>query len=144
MNMMQKKITFGVIIGTRNIFNAQLAVKQRHKVLTQLDQLDIGYVIPDEKATHAGAIETRADAKICAELFKSHRDTIDGVVIILPNFGDELGIVQTLEMAKLDVPEAAAIYERRLVLVRPDGHVAWRGDAPPPDSTALIDRVRGA
>ena len=37
-----------------------------------------------------------------------------------------------------------ALYERRLVLVRPDGHVAWRSDRPPADALALIDRVRGA
>jgi hypothetical protein len=36
------------------------------------------------------------------------------------------------------------LYARKLVLVRPDGHVAWRGDALPADATALIDRVRGA
>ena len=41
-------------------------------------------------------------------------------------------------------PKAAELYERRLVLVRPDGHVAWRGDAAPSDPLALIDRVRGA
>jgi hypothetical protein len=41
-------------------------------------------------------------------------------------------------------PEAAELYERVLVLVRPDGHVAWRADAPPADAGALIDRVRGA
>lgn len=98
------KCTFGVIIGTRNIFNAQLAVEQRQKTLALLDRLGFGYVIPDETATPAGAIETRADAKVCAELFKKHRDSIDGIIIILPNFGDELGIIQTLEMAKLDVP----------------------------------------
>jgi hypothetical protein len=40
--------------------------------------------------------------------------------------------------------EAAALYQRRLVLVRTDGHVAWRGDAVPDDPLALIDRVRGA
>jgi hypothetical protein len=41
-------------------------------------------------------------------------------------------------------PAAAPLYERRLVLVRPDGHVAWRGNAPPDDALAMIDRVRGA
>ena len=38
----------------------------------------------------------------------------------------------------------AALHQRRLVLVRPDGHVAWRGDALPPDVSRLIDRIRGA
>ena len=41
-------------------------------------------------------------------------------------------------------PDIAALYERKLVLVRPDGHVAWRGDACPADAAAIIDRVRGA
>jgi hypothetical protein len=38
----------------------------------------------------------------------------------------------------------AELYERSLVLVRPDGHVAWRGDAVPADPSAIIARVRGA
>lgn len=41
-------------------------------------------------------------------------------------------------------PEIAALYETKLVLVRPDGHVAWRGDTCPPDARAVVDRVRGA
>jgi hypothetical protein len=41
-------------------------------------------------------------------------------------------------------PQIGTLYERRLVLVRPDGHVAWRADAPPADPEALVDRVRGA
>lgn len=45
-----------------------------------------------------------------------------------------------------DIREAAvsAVYAKKLVLVRPDGHVAWRGDAPPEDALALIDKARGA
>jgi 2-polyprenyl-6-methoxyphenol hydroxylase-like FAD-dependent oxidoreductase len=48
-----------------------------------------------------------------------------------------------LRIVDLDDPAAARLYERRLVLVRPDGHVAWRGDAPPQDPRAVIDTVRG-
>lgn len=44
----------------------------------------------------------------------------------------------------IDRPEAAELYGRRLVLVRPDGHVAWRADDMPTDAAAVIDRVRGA
>jgi hypothetical protein len=49
-------------------------------------------------------------------------------------------------LAVLDVgdTEAAATYQKKLVLVRPDRHVAWRSDALPPDARELIDRVRGA
>ena len=51
-----------------------------------------------------------------------------------------------LPMAVLDVEsdEATALYPRKLLLSRPDRHVAWRGDRPPDDPLALIDRVRGA
>jgi hypothetical protein len=40
--------------------------------------------------------------------------------------------------------EAAELYPCKLLLSRPDQHVAWRGDSPPGDALALIDRVRGA
>jgi len=104
MKALQKQTTFGLIIGTRNIFNAQLASVERRKLLGLLDKLGFGYVIPDAKATPAGAIETRADAKICAELFKANRDRIDGIIVVLPNFSSEQGVAAVLEMAKLQVP----------------------------------------
>ncbi|MCE5184867.1 MAG: hypothetical protein LLF76_01935 [Planctomycetaceae bacterium] len=104
MRIIQKKITFGLIIGTRNIFNAKLASAERKKITALLDRLGLGYVIPDANATAAGAIETRADIKICVELFKKNRDHIDGVIVILPNFGDEQGVAATLDMARLGVP----------------------------------------
>ncbi|HUZ75692.1 MAG TPA: FAD-dependent monooxygenase [Stellaceae bacterium] len=49
-----------------------------------------------------------------------------------------------LVVATLDHPDVTAAYEKALVLVRPDGHVAWRSDSLPPDCFALVDRVRGA
>jgi 2-polyprenyl-6-methoxyphenol hydroxylase-like FAD-dependent oxidoreductase len=49
-----------------------------------------------------------------------------------------------LEVVEIPQPDIAALYERKLVLVRPDGHVAWRGDVLPTDVTALTDRIRGA
>ena len=48
-----------------------------------------------------------------------------------------------LDVIALDVPEVSELYQSRLVLVRPDGHVAWRADAPPADARALIELVRG-
>jgi 2-polyprenyl-6-methoxyphenol hydroxylase-like FAD-dependent oxidoreductase len=49
-----------------------------------------------------------------------------------------------LDIVTLTDPAIAALYEQPLVLVRPDGHVAWRGATVPADSRALADRVRGA
>jgi 2-polyprenyl-6-methoxyphenol hydroxylase-like FAD-dependent oxidoreductase len=49
-----------------------------------------------------------------------------------------------LEIVSVTEPEAVELYERRLVLVRPDGHVAWRADAVPADAAAVVDKVRGA
>jgi hypothetical protein len=49
-----------------------------------------------------------------------------------------------LDVIALDVADVSELYQRRLVLVRPDGHVAWRADQPPADPRALIELVRGA
>jgi 2-polyprenyl-6-methoxyphenol hydroxylase-like FAD-dependent oxidoreductase len=48
-----------------------------------------------------------------------------------------------LEVVAIEAPDVLSVYQRRLVLVRPDGHVAWRADAEPADAGAIIDRVRG-
>jgi 2-polyprenyl-6-methoxyphenol hydroxylase-like FAD-dependent oxidoreductase len=49
-----------------------------------------------------------------------------------------------LEVVALDDPKLCEVYERSFVLVRPDGHVAWRGDALPPNAEEVIEKVRGA
>ena len=102
--MEQKKQTFGVIIATRNIFNFKLAVEARQKVLKKLDSMGFGYVILPEDETPTGNIEGYADAVKCGALFKKNSDTIDGIIVVLPNFGDELGVVNSIKMSGLNVP----------------------------------------
>jgi len=104
MNIMEKKISFGLIVGTRGFFNPKLAREGREQLLKKLDSLGYSYVILPQNITPNGAIETLADARKCADLFKEKREQIDGIIVILPNFGDELGIVQALDLAKLNVP----------------------------------------
>ncbi len=104
MRLMEKTPTFGVIVGTRGFFNAELATDVRRKLLKIFDEKGYEYVITPEDATPSGAIETREHARLCAHRFHEHADEIDGVLVVLPNFGDELGIVQTLDMVGLDVP----------------------------------------
>jgi L-fucose isomerase-like protein len=104
MKLMDKKITFGVIVGTRDFFNPKLAQDGRVQLEKQLNTLGYDHVILPAKATDHSAVETYAHAKQCAELFQSRRNDIDGVIVVLPNFGDELGVVETLNLAKLDVP----------------------------------------
>ena len=101
-----KKMCFGVIIGTRAYFNSALAKDVRAQLLMTLDELGYGYVILPEDATPTGSssIETREDALKCAELFRQHRDEIDGIIVSLPNFGFEIGIINAISAAELNVP----------------------------------------
>lgn len=102
--MKKKKTVFGVIIGNRGFFPDKLAKAGREEMLALLKSEGYGAVAVGEQETKYGAVETRAEAKICAEVFKKHRDEIDGVIVSLPNFGDERGVADTLHMADLDVP----------------------------------------
>ena len=102
--MNQTKQSFGVIIATRNIFNYKLAVEARKKVLSKLDEMGFGSVILPDNETPTGNIEGYEDAIKCARYFKQNGDKIDGIIVVIPNFGDELGVVNTIKMAGLNVP----------------------------------------
>jgi L-fucose isomerase-like protein len=104
MSMKKKTQTFGLIVGNRGFFPDVLA-KEGHAFLTKLLK-KMGYkvVVLSDKATKYGAVETWEDAKKCAALFKKHREDIEGVIVSLPNFGDERGIADTLKLAGLEVP----------------------------------------
>ncbi|MCX7842010.1 MAG: L-fucose/L-arabinose isomerase family protein [Clostridia bacterium] len=96
--------TFGVIVSTRGFFPAILAQQGRKEILAKLEKMGHDAVILSESDTIYGAVETYEDAKKCAKLFSDNREKIDGIIVILPNFGDEVGVVNAISMAKLDVP----------------------------------------
>jgi len=75
MNIMEKKLSFGLIIGTRGFFNPKLAREGREQLLKKFDSLGYSYVIPPKNATPNGAIETLADARKCAKLFKENSES---------------------------------------------------------------------
>ena len=104
MKIVDKQPIFGLIVATRGFFNSQLAVEGRKHLIKTITDLGYGHVILPADSTPTGAIETIEDARKCAKLFNEHRDDIDGVIISLPNFGDELGIINTLKFASLNVP----------------------------------------
>jgi len=95
---------FGVIVGNRDVFPDHLAKEGRLEIQAILEELGYDYVMLGENDTKFGVVETYLDAKKCAELFKAHKDKIDGIIVILPNFGDEKGIANALKMADLNVP----------------------------------------
>jgi L-fucose isomerase-like protein len=100
----KKKLTFGIIVGTRNIFNFKLAQEGRKQILSKLEKMGYDSIILPAEATPTGAVETIQDAQKCADLFSKNRSVIDGIIITLPNFGDELGIVNTIKYAEINVP----------------------------------------
>jgi len=99
-----KRTTLGVIIGNRGFFPDHLCDSGREEILRALREEGITPVVLGRGDTKFGSVETLEDAKKCAALFKAHREEIDGVLVTLPNFGDERGVANALRMSGLDVP----------------------------------------
>jgi len=100
----KRKVTFGVIVGNRGFFPDHLAKSGRTEMLAVLEQAGYGAVALSPKDSKHGAVETRVESTVCADLFKKHRDEIDGIIVTLPNFGEERAIADALRLAGLDVP----------------------------------------
>lgn len=97
-------MTFGVIVGNRGFFPDHLAQEGREIILKVLERAGAKAVCPTPDMTKFGAVETREEAKKCAQLFRDHQDALDGVIVTLPNFGDERAVAEALKMADLDIP----------------------------------------
>jgi L-fucose isomerase-like protein len=94
----------GVIFGNRDFFPDHLVAEARADLLRLCAGMRLETVMLDPADTKLGGVETHADARTCAALFRQHRDRLTGVLVVLPNFGDERGVVDTLKLAGLGVP----------------------------------------
>ena len=98
------KTTFGVIVGNRGFFPDVLAKQGRKNILDVLKKNGFNSVALPMKETKYGAVETFEDAKKCAALFSQNAQTIDGIIVTLPNFGDEKAVAETIKRSGLNVP----------------------------------------
>ncbi len=96
--------TLGVIVGNRGFFPSHLADSGRKLVLDILAKEGINAICLTPEDSPYGSVESNNDAHKAADLFKAHRDEIDGILITLPNFGEERPIANTIRWAGLDVP----------------------------------------
>ena len=101
---MKPKVTLGVIVGNRGFFPDALVRAGREEILRKLTELGVDAVCLTPEDTKFGSVESFQDARRCADLFKAQRDRIDGILVTLPNFGDERAVAQTIRLADLNVP----------------------------------------
>jgi L-fucose isomerase-like protein len=104
------KTTLGVIFGNRDFFPDHLVTEARKDILALFQEMNIEGVMLAENETKLGSVETYAHSKACADLFKANRERIDGVLVVLPNFGDEKGVADTIKLSGLNVPILVQAY----------------------------------
>lgn len=111
---MTEKASLGVIIGNRDFFPDKLVSEARADVLAQFEKLNLNAVLLEGTDTKLGGVETFADARKCAALFNRHAESIIGILVILPNFGDEKGVAETIKLSGLNVPVLIQAYPDEL------------------------------
>lgn len=122
---MTTKTTLGVIIGNRDFFPDQLISEARAEIISLFGKLGLIPILLEVNQSKLGGIETFQDAQKCAALFKKHAEEITGILVVLPNFGDEKGVAETIKLSGLNVPVLIQAYPDSLNKME----VATRRDA---------------
>ena len=104
------QITLGVIIGNRDFFPDKLVGECRADLLHAFEKTNVKPVMLEETETKLGGVETFQDAQKCAALFRRFADDLMGIVVVLPNFGDEKGVAETIKLSGLNVPVLVQAY----------------------------------
>src|SRR5580658_9042362 len=100
----QRTMTFGIVVGNRGFFPGHLANSGREEMIAAVESAGGKALVLSAEDSNYGAVESYAEAARCAELFKKHAEEIDGIIVTLPNFGDERGVADALRLSGLKVP----------------------------------------
>ena len=99
-----RTMTFGIVVGNRGFFPDHLAKTGREEIIATLEKAGAKAIVLAPGESKYGAVETYDESVRCAELFSKHADEIDGIIVTLPNFGEERGIVDAIRLSGLKVP----------------------------------------
>ena len=98
-----KQLTLALFFGNRGFFPGELIDSARAEMRAAVRALGINTIEMDPSLTHFGAVETTAEGKIYAKFLEENKGKFDGVVLCLPNFGDENGAVAALQDANVPI-----------------------------------------
>jgi L-fucose isomerase-like protein len=97
------KTTFALFFGNRGFFPAALIADARTELKKALNDLGHDVIMLPEDATRYGAVETPLEGEIYANFLRANRGKFGGVIVCLPNFGDETGAVAALQEAGVPI-----------------------------------------
>jgi L-fucose isomerase-like protein len=106
----EKQVTFALIIANRGFFPGHLCEAARTQLLDLLEGSGYQVITLSPEQTSYGSVESLADARKCADLLAAHRSEIDGIIVSLPNFGDERAVANSIRWSGLDVPVLVQAY----------------------------------
>ena len=108
-----KPVTLGLIVGNRGFFPSHLCEQGRTDMIEVLEAAGFKVIALTPEETTYGSVESMEDSRKCADLFDAHRKEIDGMLVTLPNFGEERAIVNAMRWSGLDVPDTGPGHARR-------------------------------
>jgi len=101
--MKNAKSAFALFFGNRGLFPSSLIAEARATLSGQMRAWGYDTLMLDESATRYGAVETPAEGEKYANFLRENRGKYDGVILCLPNFGDETGAVSALKEAGVPI-----------------------------------------
>ena len=103
-SLMPNSATLGVIVGNRDFFPDVLISEARRDLERLFAELAIEPVWLTAADSKLGAVETWTDAQRCGDLLRRNRNRLEGILVCLPNFGDEKGIADSIRLADVRIP----------------------------------------